>query len=73
MEKVEKKVYTIDYKFLAELEQENEDREQVYNIINKDFLKKEELKKSEEIKKKASGVDDFKFEALKDIINGEEK
>ena len=69
MEKVEKKTYEIDYDFLAEMEKEDEDVKKVYNVINKDLIEKEELKKMEEIKKSANGVDDFKFEALKDIIS----
>ncbi len=69
MEKVEKKTYEIDYNFLAEMEKEDEDVKKVYNVINKDLIEKEELKKMEEIKKNADGVNDFKFEALKDIIS----
>ena len=69
MEKVEKKTYEIDYDFLAEMEKEDEDIKKVYNVINKDLIEKEELKKMEEIKKNADGVNDFKFEALKDIIS----
>lgn len=69
MEKVEKKTYEIDYDFLAEMEKEDEDVKKVYNVINKDLIEKEELKKMEEIKKNADGVNDFKFEALKDIIS----
>ncbi len=71
MEKVEKKTYEIDYDFLAEMEKEDEDVKKVYNVINKDLIEKEELKKMEEIKKNADGVNDFKFEALKDIISEE--
>ena len=71
MEKVEKKTYEIDYDFLAEMEKEDEDIKKVYNVINKDLIEKEELKKMEEIKKNADGVNDFKFEALKDIISEE--
>lgn len=69
MEKVEKKTYEIDYDFLAEMEKEDEDVKKVYNIINKDLIEQEELKKMEEIKKNADGINDFKFEALKDIIS----
>ena len=69
MEKVEKKTYEIDYDFLAEMEKEDEDVKKVYNVINKDLIEQEELKKMEEIKKNADGVNDFKFEALKDIIS----
>ena len=71
MEKVEKKTYEIDYDFLAEMEKEDEDVKKVYNVINKDLIEKEELKKMEEIKKNADGINDFKFEALKDIISEE--
>ena len=69
MEKVEKKTYEIDYDLLAEMEKEDEDVKKVYNIINKDLIEQEELKKMEEIKKNADGINDFKFEALKDIIS----
>lgn len=69
MEKVEKKTYEIDYDFLVEMEKEDEDVKKVYNVINKDLIEQEELKKMEEIKKNADGINDFKFEALKDIIS----
>ena len=69
MEKVEKKTYEIDYDFLAEMEKEDEDVKKVYNVINKDLIEQEELKKIEKIKKNADGINDFKFEALKDIIS----
>ena len=72
MEKVKKQVYNIDYNFLSEMEEEDGDAKKVYNIINKDLIEQEKLKKIEEIKRSASGMEDFKFEALKDIINNDE-
>ena len=57
----------------ADIQQKNQKVDQINADIasNKDLIEKEELKKMEEIKKNADGVNDFKFEALKDIISEE--